>query len=125
MPFFVLISIILWIEFGVGLHIIATVGFEFTSDFWIGFTTWSYQLRHDMLVLMFLLPLTVGLFLKSRKGLHEADSILILVGGILLLGPLLIAFTWHDIHPYRFIPLIFFFAVGVGLLISKKTTLEV
>jgi len=90
------------------------------SKFWVGFTTWAFMLRFDGLILLFLLPLTVGLFLISRKGIREADSILIMIGGILLLSPILAAFTYFDIQPYRYIPLIVFFAVGVGMLLSKK-----
>ena len=93
--------------------------FEY-ADFWSGFTTWSFQLRFDYLVLMFLLPVTVGLFLASRKGIPEADSILVLILGVLISAPLLVAFTGYDIHPYRYVPLILFFAVGVGTLLSKK-----
>ena len=88
--------------------------------FWTGFTTWYFQLRLDGLVLLFLLPLTVGLFMISRKGIREADSILFLIGGILLSAPILAAFTGFNIEPYRYIPLIVFFAVGVGMLLSKK-----
>jgi len=89
-------------------------------DFWDGFTTWASMLRLDGLVLLFLLPLTVGLFMISRKGLREADSILILLGGILISAPILAAFTDFEIQPYRYMPLIVFFAVGVGILLSKK-----
>jgi len=89
-------------------------------DFWDGFTTWASMLRLDGLVLLFLLPLTVGLFIVSRKGVREADSILILLGGILISAPILAAFTDFIIQPYRYMPLIVFFAVGVGTLLSKK-----
>jgi len=89
-------------------------------DFWDGFTTWASMLRLDGLVLLFLLPLTVGLFMISRNGVREADSILILLGGILISAPLLAAFTDFNIQPYRYMPLIVFFAVGVGTLLSKK-----
>ena len=95
------------------------LGFDY-SEFWSGFTKWTFQLRFDWLVLLFLLPLTVGLFLTSRKGILEADSILILLMGILLSAPLLSGFTGFLIHPYRFMPLIVFFAIGVGTLLSKK-----
>jgi len=89
-------------------------------NFWTGLTTWAFMLRFDSLILLFLLPLTVGLFMISRKGIREADSILILLGGILISAPILAAFTDFNIQPYRFIPLIVFFAVGVGMLLSKK-----
>jgi len=91
------------------------------ADFVSGFTTWAFQLRIDALVLMFLLPLTIGLFIKSRQGLKEADSILVLISGILISVPLLVGFTEFNIQPYRWIPLIAFFAIGVGVLLSKTS----
>ena len=94
-------------------------GFDY-SDFSSGFTAWAFQLRFDWAVLLFILPLTVGLFLTSRRGIPEADSILVLLVGILILGPLLVGFTHYLINPYRFMPLIVFFAVGVGTLLSKR-----
>jgi len=89
-------------------------------DFWTGFTTWHFMLRFDGLVLLFLPTLIVGLFLIHKKGVRIADSIVFLLGGILLAAPLLAAFTGFMIQPYRYIPLIVFFAVGVGVLFSKK-----
>ena len=91
-------------------------------NFSSGLTAWVIQLRFDALILLFILPLTVGLFLVSRKGIPEADSILVLILGIFLLAALLPAFTSLNVQPYRFLPLIVFFAVGVGILLSKKIT---
>ena len=94
------------------------------SDFWSGFTAWAFQLRFDWAVLLFILPLIVGLFLTSRRGIPEADSILVLLMGILILGPLLVGFTFYVSNPYRFVPMRVFFAVGVGNLLSKRTNQE-
>lgn len=94
--------------------------FEFI-DFVNGFTSWAFQLRIDGLVLMFLLPLVVGLFLRSRNGMKEAESIMVLIAGILLSVPILAGFTEFNIQPYRWIPFIVFFAIGVGVLLSKKS----
>jgi len=95
---------------------------EFDPDeFWLGFTSFAYQLRFDGLILIFILPLIVGLFIASRKGILHSDSIMILIGGILLTAPLLTGFTDQTNQPYRFVPLVVFFAVGVGVLLSKKT----
>ena len=88
--------------------------------FWQGFTSVYNSLRFDFLVLFFLLPLTVGLFLASRKGILQADSILVLIGGILISAPLLTGFTDFTNQIYRFVPLIVFFAIGVGTILSKK-----
>jgi len=48
-------------------------------DFVSGFTMWGFHLRFDTLFVLFILPLTVGLFLASRKGVTDADSILVLI----------------------------------------------
>ena len=94
---------------------------EFNSDeFWTGFTSFAYQLRFDGLILIFILPLIVGLYIASRNGITHADSIMFLIGGILFTAPLLTGFTEQTNQPYRFVPLAVFFAVGVGVLLSKK-----
>jgi hypothetical protein len=91
------------------------------SEFWIGFTAWSYQLRFDSLIILTILPLTVGLYLASRQGKTESDSILILISGVLLAGPVLSMITgFYYILPYRFVPLVVFFAIGVGIFLAKK-----
>jgi len=66
------------------------------------------------------LPLIVGLFFTSRHGFREADSITFLILGMLLSALLIPAFGMAT-QPYRFIPLIVFFAMGVGILLSKKS----
>jgi len=90
------------------------------NEFWLGFTSFSYQLRFDGLVLVFLLPLIVGLYIASRNGIKNADSIMVLIGGLLLTSPLLTGFSDLTNQPYRFVPLIVFFAIGVGTLLSKR-----
>jgi len=89
-------------------------------DFWAGFPAWTYQLRFDGLLFAFLLPLVVGLYLTARRGLLQADSILILILGALLVMPFLSGMTGFNLHPYRYVPLIVFFGIGVGTLLSKK-----
>ena len=94
---------------------------EFDSEeFWLGFSSFSYQLRFDGLVILFILPLIVGLFVASRSGIKIADSLMVLIGGILLTAPILTGFTDQTNQPYRFVPLVVFFAVGVGVLLSKR-----
>jgi len=110
-------------SFGFGTNLTGVTGSqeEFDPDeFWLGFTSFSYQLRFDGLVLLFILPLVVGLFIASRNKILHADSILLLIGGILFTAPLLTGYTELTNQPYRFVPLVVFFAVGVGVLLSKK-----
>ena len=94
---------------------------EFSEkEFWMGFTSFSYQLRSDGLVLLFMIPLMVGLFLVSKSGIKHGESIMVLVSGMLLIAPILTGFTNQTNQPYRWVPIIVFFAVGVGVLLSKR-----
>jgi len=91
-----------------------------TFEFWIGFTVFAFTLRFDSFVLLLILPLIVGLWLISRKGVTEANSISLLIGGILLSSPIMGLLTTHDTHAYRLIPLIVFFAIGFGMFFQKN-----
>jgi len=107
---------------GVQITSVSDVKEEFDSDeFWMGFSSFSYQLRFDGLVLLFIFPLIVGLFIAARNGIRHADSIMVLIGGILFSVPLLTGFTELTNQPYRFVPLVVFFAIGVGILLTKKS----
>jgi len=118
-----------------GVIILAGIGFltlsnsspisalEFDShDFWGGFSAIYFSLRYDVIVLAFLLPLVVGLFIASSKGMPHANSIMFLILGILLSAALVPAFSTIINVPYRYITLIVFFALGTGVLLSKKVT---
>ena len=89
--------------------------------FWQGFTSMASQMRFDYITLVFLLPVTVMLFFASRRKVLHADSIMIFVFSILFIAPLLSGFTDQTNQPYRFVSLVVFFAIGVGVLLSKRT----
>ena len=89
-------------------------------DFWAGFSAIYNSLRFDELVLLFLLPLVIGLFIVSRKRIMHADSIMFMILGIFLMAPIVEALSPVISVPYRSIPLIVFFAIGTGLLLSKN-----
>ncbi len=92
---------------------------SFISDeFWIGFASFATQLRFDGLVILFLIPLVVGLLFTSTKNKH-AESMMVMIGGMLLIAPFLTGFSDQTNQPYRFVPFVTFFAVGVGILLSK------
>jgi hypothetical protein len=92
-----------------------------SHDFWRAFNSISYQLRNDVLVLTFLPLLIVSLFIAYRRGVRYADSIMILITGVLLSQSFLAALSDNNSEIYRFIALIVFFAVGVGTTLSKKS----
>jgi len=90
-------------------------------EFWGGFTVWVFQLRYDVVLFTLLLPLSIGLYWASRRGVTMANAILLLITGMLLSAPLLGGLTGFNIHPYRFVPLLVFFAIGIGLLFGKRS----
>jgi len=92
-----------------------------SHGFWLAFNAFSYQMRLDGIIVLFLLPLTVGLFLVSRKNL-QANSILVLIMGVILSQPILAGFTDQASEPYRHMPLIIFFAMGVGTILKKRSS---
>jgi len=91
------------------------------TQFWQGFSAMAMQMRFDYIIVLFLLPLIVMLFFASRKGVLHADSIMIFILVILLTAPLLLSLTTQTNQPYRFVLLSVFFAIGVGILLSKRT----
>lgn len=92
-----------------------------SHGFWLAFNAFSYQMRLDAIIVLFLLPLTVGLFLVSRRNL-QANSILVLIMGMILSQPILAGFTDQSSEPYRYMPLIIFFAMGVGTILKKRSS---
>ena len=82
------------------------------------------QFRYDGVIVVFLLPLVVCLFLTSKKGISNANVPLILIGGIILMIVFVPVLTGMGNTPYRILPLVFFFAIGVGTLLSKKINLQ-
>jgi hypothetical protein len=68
------------------------------------------------------LPVVVGLTILAKSSFKQIDSIIMLIFGTMLAGPLLVMFTnFYEILPYRFVPLIVFFAIGVGLFFANST----
>jgi FtsH-binding integral membrane protein len=91
----------------------------------LAFNALGYALRYDLVIILSLLPLTLGLFFKFRKEDSKADSILVLILTALLAGPVFAMLTsfleiGFPVLPYRFLPLIVFVAVGIGVLLSRK-----
>jgi len=121
----IVLGITYWIfEYGKSIIYDDIIRYDFNA-FLDGFSGWGNSMQLDPFALLFILPLTVMLFFKSRNGLKQADSILILLSGSILAGPLISLVTdFYFILPYRFIPFVIFMAIGVGLLFSKKINHE-
>ena len=96
------------------------------SKFMLGFQVIIAQLRFDLFFIMTILPLTVGLIFLSKNKLKHADSILILIFGTIIAAPILVSFTYHyENLPYRFVPLLVFFSIGVGMFFAKNSKIRV
>jgi len=91
------------------------------SRFFLGFADTAMQFRFDTFFTVMLLPVTIGLYLLS-KNTSGTDTIHSLILGTMVFSPILITFTYfYDILPYRHIPTMVFFAIGIGLFFAKKT----
>jgi len=91
----------------------------YTSRFLQGFAPLQIDFRFDVLFIYFLLPLVIMLFMASKKGINQAEAVMFLIFGSLLSAPIT-SFLGPDVFPYRFIPYIVFFSIGVGTLFSLK-----
>ena len=91
------------------------------SEFVTGFTTLGFNLRFDIVLLLFLLPVAIGLFLKAKNGSKNAISLMILICGTILVTPILEMITdFYFVYPYRYVPLVVFFAISFSNIFSKK-----
>ena len=91
------------------------------SEFLIGFTSLAFNLRFDVFLLLFLLPVIFGLFIKAKNGNKNSISLIILICGTILITPVLNMITdFYLTFPYRYVPLIVFFSIGASSLLSKK-----
>lgn len=89
------------------------------NSFMPAFSSIASHLRLDGFATVFLLPVIVGMYLVSKRGLVTADAVSILISGSIIVMALLVTFTSQTNQPYRLVPLIVFFAIGVGILFSK------
>jgi hypothetical protein len=119
-----IVSVALGIVFFSGLDLfsytVSDIKFN-ERKFLSGFTAFTLQFRFDPVIIMFMIPLTIGLFIASRNGVKEADSIMVLLLGVLMMAAILPGFSAFTNNPYRFVPFVVFFAMGVGTLLSRRS----
>ncbi len=83
-----------------------------------GLTQFADSAQSDAFVLIFLLPLIVGLFIVSLRGIPYSNAMMILLLGMLLANLFLVGLTKFADQPYRHIPTIVFFAISAGFIFS-------
>ena len=82
-------------------------------------------MRFDSFLLIMILPVTVALFFIARNGTVHAESLLFFIPSLLLAGPFVALLTdFYVILPYRFIPLIAFFAIATAIIIFRNSKLS-
>ena len=95
------------------------VGFNL-EKFVLGFNEINNSLRFDNLILLVFIPLIFLLFVQSRN--KNSNKIFVLFGILIMLisQPLLYSIIEMTIQPYRFIPLVVFVAIGLGIIFEKN-----
>ena len=92
------------------------------NRFMNSFSDFSGQLQFDIFLIIMILPVTIGLFFVARNGIKHAESMLFFIASLLLFGPLVALVTdYFVILTYRFVPLIAFFAISMGIIIFRNT----
>ena len=96
-----------------------------TNRFMNSLSDFSSQLRFDSFLLMMILPVTIALFFTARSGTVHAESLLFFISSLLLAGPLVALLTdFYVILPYRFVPLLAFFAIATVVVIFRNSKLS-
>lgn len=116
---FIVALVVFLLVTGTSLNPVDSKKFD-AKGFVNGFTAFGFEFIQDYVVVCFLLPLIIALFILSKNGNQYADSIMMLITIMLISAPLLSALSINQNVAYRFVPLIVFFALGTGLVFSKK-----
>lgn len=90
------------------------------NKFIIGFTEFSNNFRFDGLILLLFFPTMIILSLKNGPIRKKIEFIFFAISIVLISQPLLNSLVEITIQPYRFIPMIVFFAISVGLIFSNS-----
>lgn len=93
-------------------------------DFLSSLTILSTQFRYDITIVLFLLPVVFGVFIRAKNRFANANAVQVLIFGMLLLAVLIPAFSTYTNSPYRFVPFSAFFAIAVGTILASKVRLD-
>ena len=95
------------------------------QKFVLGFNELSGALRFDGLILLLFFPTLI--ILISKKGILTKNVEIILVGILIMLisQPILYYVTGITIMPYRYIPLLVFISIGIGMIFANSKNTQV
>jgi len=132
-------KIILWITYGVIILLIAYAFFSnnithvSADNSEVGFdpeklisamNEFGNSLRFDGLILTLLIPVMIILFRKKGPIVKSINIILVGIIFAILSQPIMFSIIDMTIQPYRFIPIIVFSAISIGMIFSNSNTLD-
>lgn len=90
------------------------------EEFVSGFFAFA-KINQDPVFLILLIPVIIILYILAKKGIPHASTIMLGILLSLISQPLLVSvFTQFMIHDYRFMSFSIFFAISIGLILSKN-----
>ena len=90
------------------------------EEFVSGFFAFA-KINQDPVFLILLIPVIIILYILAKKGIPHASTIMLGILLSLISQPLLVSvFTQFMIHDYRFVSFSIFFAISIGLILSKN-----
>lgn len=96
-----------------------TGGFDF-EEFWTGFFTFA-KINYDLLFLALLIPVITIMYILAKRGVPHAGTMMLAILISLISQPILVSnFPHFLIHDYRFMSFTVFFAISIGLILSKN-----
>lgn len=101
-----------------GRVVVSSFGFD-TGLFWDVINGWPVLLALDGFFFVLLLPLIVALYLKVRRGVVLAESIIVFIMLNLWIPPFLTGSIGVANTAYRAVPLLVFFSIGIGMLMAN------
>jgi len=133
-------KIILWITYGILIAVLITAffsnGIEHVTSEGSGEIGFNYEklissmnefgnsLRFDGLILILFIPTLVILFMKKGSIVKGIDLIFVGIIFSILSQPLMFSVIDMTLQPYRFIPIIVFSAISIGMIFSNSNTLD-
>lgn len=79
------------------------------------------SLRFDSLILILMIPMVILLSTKTGELRNRVNIIFIGISIAILSQPIMFSLISMTAQPYRFIPLIVFSAIGIGIIFSKSS----
>ena len=78
---------------------------------------WIFYFAEDLHI-MIGTPIMLAMLWIMHKKIRNADVVFWWCVGIILTVPLIMGFTTQLIHPYRFVPFVIFYSIGMAMIIN-------